>query len=113
MNERPLEFILVRQKDNILAIVNQMQWTDTLDSLRTDCDTVANHLLILSELWVEADYAYKLTEICERLVSLLSEAYMKAENHKRRQGLGILRMRFIKLSDTFYGMQHEPELYIK
>lgn len=101
-NERPLDFILIRQKDNILSIVNQMQATDSLASIRRDCDRIADYLIILSELWMEADYGYKLTEIAQRMVVLMTEAYYNSDNHKRRSGIFDQRMRFIKLHDSWH-----------
>ena len=100
-----LDNILMNQKDNILAIVNTMQHSDKAGDIRTTCERIIDRLNTVSELWlsVRQSYGYKLVEICEKCIVFLTEAWYQCEpmHARRSEILQGLRMRFIKLSDSY------------
>ena len=100
-----LDNVLIRQKDNILAILNNMQHSDKAGDIRTTCERIIDRLNTVSELWlsVRPSYGYKLVEICERCLTFLTEAWSQCEpmHARRMEILQGLRMRFIKLSDSY------------
>lgn len=56
MNEKQLDFLIVRQKDKILQLINHSRKKEALIALD-----------VVKELWDHCDYTYKYDEIKERI----------------------------------------------
>ena len=80
---------LVRQKDSILALVNNGEYERALDRLE-----------FAKELWVKCSYAYKYREIINRMCGEVRATWLDAVHHKTREKIG-------KLLDELYKVRND------
>lgn len=71
-----LDFILIRQKDNLLHQLNVLDTSFDLDKALA----FRKQIELIRELWVEFDYSYKLEEILLRFNELLNKKSKRNES---------------------------------
>ena len=67
-NQEQLDFILIRQKDNIIREINQGNLTVAIAKLK-----------LVKELWVDCEYLYKYEELLTRINYLLERKLSRGQ----------------------------------